>query len=334
MKNSLETRLGIFFALAMCAAVLLIETIGGANFFRKGYQITAYFRGIQDLKTGDPVKLAGVRIGSVSKIDLTNDVVEVSMKIDQGRTLRTTTKARVKFAGLMGQNFVDLDFGTPDGIPIDPAIGGTLQTVEQPDFNVLMARMENVAKGVEDMTKSFSGDSLNSVLGPMADFMRDNSPKIGAILGDMQVVSEQIAVGRGSVGRMVMDEALYDEAVGAVTSISKSMDKVDGMLTDMADIMTFARTTMGEIEEGKGTMGMLLQDEALYDETTAAMTNLREIMEKMNLGKGTVGNLINEADFLSTLTLTLQKVEKATDSLEDQGPLSIIGMAFGKLVKF
>jgi len=331
MKNSLETRLGIFFALAMCAAVLLIETIGGANFFRKGYQITAYFRGIQDLKTGDPVKLAGVRIGSVSKIDLTNDVVEVSMKIDQGRTLRTTTKARVKFAGLMGQNFVDLDFGTPDGIPIDPAIGGTLQTVEQPDFNVLMARMENVAKGVEDMTKSFSGDSLQNVLGPMADFMRDNSPKLGAILGNMQIVSGQIAAGKGSVGKMVMDDTLYDEAVTAVSAISQSSVKIDGMLTDMGDIMASAKNTMGEIEAGRGTMGKLLKDEALYRESTTAMVNLKEILEKMNRGQGSIGKLINEEDFLSTLKLTLQKVEKATDSLEDQGPLSVIGLAIGSL---
>ncbi len=333
MKNSLETRLGIFFALAMCAAVLLIETIGGANFFRKGYQITAYFRAVQDLKVGDPVKLAGVRVGSVSGVDLTNDVVAVSMKIDQGRTIRTTTKARVKFAGLMGQNFVDLDFGTPDGIPIDPAIGGTLQTVEQPDFNVLMARMENVAKGVEDMTKSFSGDSLNNVLGPMADFMRENSPKLGVILGNMQIVSEQIAQGKGSVGKMVMDETLYSEAVEAVTSISDSSTKINGMLTDMTDIMATAKRTMGDVQAGRGTMGLLLKDEALYLESTTAMVNLKEILEKMNRGQGSIGQLVNEEEFLSILKLTLQKVEKATDSLEDQGPLSVIGLAFGSLIK-
>jgi len=331
MKNSLETRLGIFFALAMCAAVLLIETIGGANFFRKGYPVTAYFRAVQDLKVGDPVKLAGVRIGSVTDVDLTNDVVSVAMKIDRGRTVRTTTKARIKFAGLMGQNFVDLDFGTPDGIPIDPAIGGTLQTVEQPDFNVLMARMENVAKGVEDMTKTFSGDSLQNVLGPMADFMRDNSPKLGAILGNMQVVSGQIARGNGSVGKMVMDETLYNEAVSAVSAISESSGKIDGMLNDMGDIMASAKTTMSELEAGRGTMGKLLKDEALYRESTTAMVNLKEILEKMNRGQGSVGKLINDENFLSTLKMTLQKVEKATDSLEDQGPLSVIGMAIGSL---
>lgn len=331
MKNSLETRLGIFFALAMCAAVLLIETIGGANFFRKGYNVTAYFRSIQDLKQGDPVKLAGVRIGTVSSVDLTNDVVAVSMKIDQGRQIRTTSTARIKFAGLMGQNFVELDFGSPDGIPIDPAIGGTLQTVEQPDFNVLMARMENVAKGVEDMTKSFSGDSLQNVLGPMADFMRDNSPKLGAILGNMQVVSEQVARGDGTIGKMIMDETLYNEAIKTVGALGDSTSKIDGMLGDMNEIMASAKGTMQDIESGKGTMGLLLKDEALYRESTTAMVNLKEILQKMNQGKGSIGQLINEEDFLSTLKLTLQKVEKATDSLEDQGPLSVIGLAVGSL---
>ena len=61
------------------------------------------------------------------------------------------------------------------------------------------------------------------------------------------------------------------------------------------------------------------------------MTNLREIMQKINGGQGSIGKLVNEENFLSTLKLTLQKVEKATDSLEDQGPLSILGIAVQNL---
>ena len=76
-------------------------------------------------------------------------------------------------------------------------------------------------------------------------------------------------------------------------------------------------------------MGMLLKDEALYRESTTAMVNLKEILEKMNGGQGAIGQLINEEDFLNSLKMTLQKVEKATDSLEDQGPLSVIGLAVG-----
>ncbi|HAV65494.1 MAG TPA: MCE family protein [Verrucomicrobiales bacterium] len=331
MKNTLETRLGIFFALAMCAAVLLVETIGGAGFFRKGYQVNAYFRAVQDLKVGDPVKLAGVRIGSVSTIQLTNDLVQVSMKIDREQRVRTTSKARIKFAGLMGQNFVELDFGSPDGLLIDTMIGGTVETIEQPDFSTLLARMENVAKGVEDITKSMNPTALQDILGPVSDFMRDNSGRLGGIFGNLQVISDQIAEGKGTIGQMVMDDTLYREAVKTVTGLGESTEKIDGLLADATEVLQGARTTVNDLNAGKGTLGLLVKDEQLYRETTTAMVNLREILEKMNGGQGAIGKLINEEDFLSTLKLTLQKVEKATDSLEDQGPLSVIGLAVGSV---
>lgn len=334
MRNSLETRLGIFFALAMCVAVLLIETVGGTDIFRRGYQISANFSTVHGLSVGDPVKLAGVRVGTVNGVELDNDVVVVTMKIDEGRRIRTTSQARVNFAGLMGQSFIDLSFGAPNEEFIDPGFGGNLQTVEQPDINDLMARMENVAKGVGDMTKSFSGDSLRIIMTPMAEFIRENSPKLSGILDNMQVVSQQIAQGNGTIGKMVMDETLHDEAVVALGAVNNSSGKINSMLTDLSDVMASTERTMAILDSGRGTMGLLIKDEALYRESTTAMVNLREMLEKMNNGEGSVGLLINEADFLSALTLTLQKVEKATDGLEDQGPLSLISMAFGSLIKF
>ena len=41
MKNSLETRLGIFVALAVVAAVVIIEMLGGADIFKRGYHVCA-----------------------------------------------------------------------------------------------------------------------------------------------------------------------------------------------------------------------------------------------------------------------------------------------------
>jgi phospholipid/cholesterol/gamma-HCH transport system substrate-binding protein len=78
-------------------------------------------------------------------------------------------------------------------------------------------------------------------------------------------------------------------------------------------------------------LGKLAKDEALYRESALAMTNLREILEKMNKGQGSVGKLINDESFLKNAKLSLQKLDKATDSLEDQGPLSVLGLVIGSL---
>ena len=81
MKNTLETRLGIFVALAVIAAVLILETVGGIDMFRRGRTLTALFGNVQELKVGDRVKMAGVEIGRVQDVTLTNNKVLVVMKL-------------------------------------------------------------------------------------------------------------------------------------------------------------------------------------------------------------------------------------------------------------
>src|SRR5205823_7759361 len=138
MKNTLETRLGIFFALALVVAVVILELIGAADFFKTGYQVNAIFKNAQELKKGDLVKMAGVEIGRVESIDLTNNLAQVTMKIKGKYKIKTDAKAAVKFVGLMGNNFVAIDGGTPKA----PAIEGgtpppTLETIEQPDLSAI-----------------------------------------------------------------------------------------------------------------------------------------------------------------------------------------------------
>src|SRR5215211_3263791 len=119
MKNTLETRLGIFFALALVVAVVVLELIGGATFLKGGYEITANFKNAQELKKGDLVKMAGVEVGRVEGIDLQTDPdgvtrAKVTMKIrkDNKVAIRSDSKAIIKFTGLMGQNFVTIEGGT------------------------------------------------------------------------------------------------------------------------------------------------------------------------------------------------------------------------------
>jgi phospholipid/cholesterol/gamma-HCH transport system substrate-binding protein len=56
------------------------------------------------------------------------------------------------------------------------------------------------------------------------------------------------------------------------------------------------------------------------------MTNLNSILSKINQGQGSVGKLVNSPEFLDNAKLSLQKLDKAADGLEDTGPLSVIGI--------
>ena len=118
MRNTLETRIGLFVALTLLAAAIILERVGSFEAFQQGRQVKALFSEIQDLKIGDRVKMAGVEVGRVQSIQLTNNKVMVVMKVRPTADIKTDSAATIKFMGLLGQNFVAVDFGTPRGEPL------------------------------------------------------------------------------------------------------------------------------------------------------------------------------------------------------------------------
>ncbi len=310
MKNSLETKLGFFVAITVCAAVLIIETLGSADLFSRGKHVSALFDTVQDLKVGDRVKMAGVEIGRVEKIEITDEKVSVTMKLKLDANVKTDSKAIIKFTGLMGQNFVNISFGAPDSPKAEE--GAVLETAEQPDLSAIMAKLDAAAGGIQNLTKSFTGDKIDNLVGPLTDFIKQNSAPITATISNIKNVTSQIASGQGSVGKMIYDDTLYNTALSTVSNLQ--------------DTAISVHTAVNNISSGQGTIGKLLTDDTLYRSTAGAMTNLESILIKVNQGQGTVGKLVNDQDFYKNAKLSLQKLDKAADSLEDTGPLSVIGI--------
>jgi phospholipid/cholesterol/gamma-HCH transport system substrate-binding protein len=267
--------------------------------------------------------MAGVDVGRVEKIQIEEDKVEVLLKIlNRKAVVKTDSKATIRFAGLMGQNFVSLSFGSREAPLLDDE--QEILTAEQPDLSAILSKLDNVASGVENLTKSLSGDSIQNLFGPFTDFLTENRPHLNAILGNMQTISAQISEGKGTVGKMIMEETLYRSALGAVTNMNQTA-------ADIQRAVDQAKTVVTDINAGKGTLGKLAKDEALYSETTTAMSNLREILQKINQGYGSVGKLVNDDSFFKNAKLSMQKLDKATEGLEDQGPLSVLGIAVNSL---
>lgn len=322
MKNTLETRLGIFVVLAVLAAVIILETVGGIQLLKGGYHLKADFNTVQDLKVGDKVRMAGVEIGRIETIALTNNKVEVTMKIYKDKTVKTDSTAKVKFTGLLGQNFVEVTFGSPGAPPAEP--GSVLASAEQPDLTAIMEKIDSVASGVENLTKSFTGFKVDELLGPLTDFIKANKDPLSATISNVNAVSLQISSGKGTVGKLIYDDALYNSALNSVSYLKDAATEAKLTLAD-------ARRVIDQANSGQGTIGKLLKDETLYNQTTLAMTNVNEILEKINQGKGTVGKLITDQEFYRNAKLSLQKLDKATEGLEDQGPLSVLGIVINNL---
>jgi len=329
MRNSLEARLGLFFALAFVAVLVLLEMAGGLDFFRKGVEIRARFNSINELQIGAPVKLAGVQVGEVRRIAIEDGRVSVAMRVRPGARVRTDSRATIRFAGLMGQNYIALSFGTPAAPEVTE--GTELEAETLPDLGQIMAKLDAAASTVGGITNIFGGDNFQNLLGPFTDFLKDNSPRLTAILGNIQVISKQIADGKGTVGMLVNDDRLYSAALDTVTNMSAVATDIQSLSGDAKAAVADARKIVSDINAGQGTLGKLARDEALYRETADAMRNLREILEKINGGQGLAGKVVNDENFFKNVKGTLQKVEKATDGLEDTGPISVIGTVVGTL---
>jgi phospholipid/cholesterol/gamma-HCH transport system substrate-binding protein len=310
MKNSLETNLGIFVFLVILAAWAIVETLGGMDFFHHGYHVSALFDTAQELKAGDSVKMAGVEVGRVESISLdeTNSKVNVTMKLHPDTVVKTDSKATIKFTGLMGQNFVSIGFGSQSAPTA--AEGAILESEDQPDLNAVMAKLDKATTGIENLTKSFTPDTINNLLGPLTDFMKQNSGHIGGAISNIDNITAQIAGGQGTIGKLIYDQTLYDSAMSTVAQV---------------------REIVSGITNGQGTIGKLVTDDTLYNSTSSSMTNLNQILLKINQGQGTVGKLVNDQEFYKNAKLSLQKLDKAADGLEDQGPLSVLGIMANNL---
>jgi phospholipid/cholesterol/gamma-HCH transport system substrate-binding protein len=251
----------------------------------------------------------------VEKVGLENNKVRVTMKLNSGTTVKTDSQASIRFTGLMGQNFVSIDFGSPDAP--QAVDGAVLSSVEQPDLNAIMGKLNDAATGIQNAMRGFTGDTINNLLGPLTDLIRQNTGHLSATISNIQAISSQVASGQGSVGRMIYSDTFYDSTLSAVTNLQGTV--------------VAARQVVQGVSEGRGTIGKLMTDETLYTATASSMTNLNQVLQKINQGQGSIGKLVNDQEFYKNAKVTLQKVDKAADSLEDQGPLSVIGIVLGNL---
>jgi phospholipid/cholesterol/gamma-HCH transport system substrate-binding protein len=323
MRNSLETRIGIFVALTALAAVFILEMVGGPRFAR-GYHLEALFNNAGELKIGDRVKMAGVEVGRVEAIELADNEnkVRVRLKVRRDSGVKTDSIATIKFTGLGGQNFVSLDFGSRTAPPVtDNTILGT---TEQPDLNTIMTKLDNVASGVQNLTKSFTGETLDNLFGPLINVLQDNREPLHTTLANLSAISTQIASRNGSVGKLIYDQSLYDSAVSTVTNLQTAANEIKVTVAD-------ARKMLDQVNAGQGSVGKMIKDDRLYNETLAMIINLREVSQKVNTGQGSIGKLVNDQEMMRNIKMTLQKLDKATEGLEDQGPLSVLGIVVNNL---
>jgi phospholipid/cholesterol/gamma-HCH transport system substrate-binding protein len=81
------------------------------------------------------------------------------------------------------------------------------------------------------------------------------------------------------------------------------------------------------VKSGKGALGALVFDEQTGNEIKVTVKNLHDISDKLKSGQGTLGRLISDDSLFRDAQGTLSKVNRAVDSMSDQGPITAVGVA-------
>ncbi len=120
MRNSAMRDLivGLFVLAGLAALAYLSLRVGGLEFAGpERIMLRATFDDIGGLSVRAPVRIAGVKVGQVSRIELDEDLrAEVYLEIETGVGLSVDSAAAIRTSGLLGDQFVAVELGAEDEV--------------------------------------------------------------------------------------------------------------------------------------------------------------------------------------------------------------------------
>lgn len=129
-QKASEVIVGLFVLVGMACLGYLAIKLGKLEVLSdSGYTVYADFPTVAGLKRGDPVEIAGVKIGRVESMSLADDRARVVLRVDDGVKFQEDVIASVRARGLIGDKFVLVSPGASDKI-IPP--GGKIRETESP----------------------------------------------------------------------------------------------------------------------------------------------------------------------------------------------------------
>ena len=239
-----ELKIGVLTIVAtVVAAVAIFMLTGGRGFFWQQYKLKTRFDNVAGLATGSPVRVAGVEVGQVANVSFAGEQVDVTVEINKDQRERITDMSTAKLGSvsLLGESAVDITASTR-GTPV-PEWGYVRSA---PPTAQLSDVADSASKGV----------------------------------GQITALVEDVRAGRGTVGKLMTDDALY---------------------TDLHQFVTTAGALARSLREGRGTMGKLLNDPKTADELEASLKNIDTMTQQINAGRGSLGKLLKDESFANSL---------------------------------
>ncbi|HEY6230574.1 MAG TPA: MlaD family protein [Pyrinomonadaceae bacterium] len=273
-----QLRVGIFVLVSIVVLIFLIlNASGDINPFKKRLHLKAQFADANGLRKGSEVRLSGVRVGKVDDITLlppsnqpNAQRVEALMTIDSVIDGRPATE-RIREDSTAQQGSPSL-LGNEMLINISP---GTALSPQIKDGAILRSSSANT---VNDFATS--GTDLAQRLSKLSD--------------QMSLIVKDVQEGKGTVGRLFSDEALYNN--------------LNSTVRETEDVMRLIRS-------GNGSAGRFVNDPALYNNANEIAVQLRLIAQDLRSGRGTAGKLLTNDELYNRINRTADRLDRSVDQI-------------------
>jgi phospholipid/cholesterol/gamma-HCH transport system substrate-binding protein len=284
------------FRVAMVGAFVLSGLIlfGGGLFligdrrllFDRQFELNSTFSTVTGLQVGTRVRLAGIDAGEVLDIVLParpSEPFRVRMRIreDLRRLIRTDSVAAVQTDGIVGNTFIQISVGTEAAAAVSP--GDTIAGRDPIEFadlidegretfrtvsRELVALTDDVSHTIDALTQTVT--TANAVLTDVGgDVSRLTQASIGLVedvrgsLGDVRALVGDVRSGRGTLGQLLTDRALYERLAGisreaelATQNLRAATDRARAAIEQFtapggtaAQVAATLRNTLAEVQE-------------------------------------------------------------------------------------
>jgi phospholipid/cholesterol/gamma-HCH transport system substrate-binding protein len=299
-----QLKVGILGIVALaCVTLLIFLLTGNMSWFEKEIPLVVFTSDAAGLSPGASVRINGIAAGKVTKVELSGEtnpqrIIRIDFDIDENmqKQFPSDSIASISSDNLLGSTkFLGINKGIASTL-IQPH--ATVKSADTRQFDALIQQGYGVL------------DSLQVILAKVQD-----------IVG-------QVEVGKGTIGKLLVDETLYNSLQATVnqvqlltTNLNSKNGTIGHLINDDAlykqvqDLLGKVSVITQNLEDGKGSAGLLLKDPKLYNDLDQSVTQLNAALADLNAGKGTAGQLLKSDKIANQLTETLNKVNDTIDKV-------------------
>lgn len=289
-------KVGIFGLIALAVlGYLILQVEQWSPFAPEGVRYQAAFDSVAGLDDKASVRVAGVVVGRVDGIGLSDDGrALVTLLLEKPVELRQGAGARIANLGILGDKFITLDAGPLGAEALAP---GAILPGEAPvSFDDALARLDGLAGTLEESFTSIAGGGQESSIARLLDSLEATSNEIGLLVAD----------NRGQISTTVGHFA--DVSATLSRELPRLADQMERVLSEIE----------GVIGENRGDLKATMEQvRDATDGIRVSIDNLNEISGRLARGEGTVGKLLTSEETHDSLLSTMGTIQTGVEQLSD-----------------